>query len=88
VKKAYRYMLDTGTLVNVGEGIVIHEKYIKEAQARLIEHLKQNKEIRVSQFRDLLGASRKFVLPLLIYFDTRGVTIKRGDVRVLGQKYR
>ncbi|UCF69889.1 MAG: selenocysteine-specific translation elongation factor [candidate division WOR-3 bacterium] len=88
VKKAYRYMLDTGTLVNVGEGIVIHERYIKEAQSKLIEHLKQNKEIRVSQFRDLLGASRKFVLPLLIYFDTRGVTIKRGDVRVLGQKYK
>jgi len=88
VKKAYRYMLDTGTLINVGEGIVIHERYVKEAEQKLIEYLKKNKEIRVSQFRDLLDASRKFVLPLLIYFDTRGVTIKRGDVRVLGQKYR
>ena len=88
VKKAYRYMLDTGTLVNAGEGIVLHKTHVKEAERRLIEHLKTNKEIRVSQFRDLLDASRKFALPLLIYFDTRGVTIKRGDVRVLGQKYR
>jgi selenocysteine-specific elongation factor len=88
VKKAHRYMLDIGTLVNAGEGVVLHKKYVSEAEQKLIEYLKKNAEIRVSQFRDLLGASRKFVLPLLIYFDTHGVTIKRGDVRVLGQKYR
>jgi len=88
VKKAHRYMLDTGLLVNVGEEIVLHKKYIGEAQRKVIDFLKQNKEIRVSQFRDLLNASRKFVLPLLIYFDTHGVTIKRGDVRILGQKHR
>ena len=88
VKKAYNYMLETGLLVNAGEGVVLHKKYVDEAQRKLIDFLKRNKEIRVSQFRDLLNASRKFVLPLLIYFDTNGVTIKRGDVRVLGQKYR
>jgi len=88
VKKAHRYMLDTGVLINAGEGVVIHEKYVKAAEEKLVDFLKKNKEIRISQFRDLLDASRKFVLPLLIYFDTRGVTIKRGDVRILGQKYR
>lgn len=88
VKKAHRYMLDIGLLVNAGEGVVLHQKYVKEAEQKLVEYLKKNNEIRVSQFRDLLNASRKFVLPLLIYFDTRGVTIKRGDVRLLGQKYR
>ncbi len=88
VKKAHRYLIDTGVLVNVGEGVVIHRKYVQEAQEKLIEHLKKKNEIRVSEFRDMLDASRKFVLPLLIYFDTRGVTIKKGDVRVLGQKYR
>ena len=88
VKKAHRYMLDTGMLINAGEGVVIHQKYVKEAEQKLIDYLKKNKDIRISQFRDLLDASRKYVLPLLIYFDTRGVTIKRGDVRVLGQKYR
>jgi selenocysteine-specific elongation factor len=61
---------------------------VKEAEQKIIDYLRKNKEIKVSQFRDLLNASRKFVLPLLIYFDTHGVTIKRGDVRILGQKYR
>lgn len=88
VKKAHRYMLDTGILINAGEGVVMHRKYVKEAEQKLVDYLKKHKEIKVSQFRDLLNASRKYVLPLLIYFDTHGVTIKRGDIRILGQKYR
>lgn len=88
VKKAYRYMLDKGILINVGESIVLHQKLIKQAEENLVNFLKENKEIKVSQFRDMLGASRKYVLPLLIFFDTHNVTIKRVGVRVLGQKYR
>ncbi|NOR16984.1 selenocysteine-specific translation elongation factor [candidate division WOR-3 bacterium] len=88
VKKAYRYVLDTGILIFVGESIVMHKKMVEQAKEKLIQFLKSNKEIRISQFRDLLGASRKYVLPLLIYFDTHNITIKRGDVRILGQKYR
>jgi selenocysteine-specific elongation factor len=81
-------MIDSKTLVSVGESIFFHKKYVAEAQEKLIDFLKNNNEIRISQFRDMLGASRKYVLPLLIYFDTHGITIKRGEVRVLGQKYR
>jgi selenocysteine-specific elongation factor len=88
IKRAHRYMIDSGSLISVGESIVFHHKYVAEAKENLIEYLKKNKEVRISQFRDLLGASRKYVLPLLIYFDTHDITIKRGDVRILGQKYR
>ena len=88
IKKAHRYMIDTGILISVGESMVFHNKYVTEAEKQLVEFLKKNNEIRISHFRDMLGASRKYVLPLLIYFDTHDITIKRGDVRVLGQKYR
>jgi len=88
IKKAHRYMIDSGILISVGESIVFHKNYVTQAKEKLIQFLKKNKEIRISQFRDMLGASRKYVLPLLIYFDTHDITIKRGDVRILGQKYR
>ena len=39
--------------------------------------------ITVSAFRERLGTSRKYALPLLEWFDQRGVTIRRGDLRVL-----
>ncbi len=83
IKKAYRYLLDNGTLIYVGEGIAFHKNMVEQAKTKLINFLKAHKEIRVAEFRDLINASRKYALPLLIYFDTKGVTIKRGEVRVL-----
>ena len=88
IKKAHKYMLDSGTLINVGENIVFHKVMVKQAEERLVALLKKKNELRVSDFRDLINASRKYALPLLIYFDTHNVTIKRGDIRVMGQKYR
>jgi selenocysteine-specific elongation factor len=88
VKKAHRYMLDAGILIYVGESISMHRDRVNEARDKLIDFLRKKPEIRVSEFRDLLDASRKYVLPLLIYFDTHGVTIKRGEVRVLAEKFR
>ncbi len=88
VKKAHRYLLDHGRLIYIGESISLHRDWVSQAQEKVIGFLRERKEIRVSEFRDLLGATRKYALPLLIYFDTRGVTIKRGEIRVLAEKYR
>ncbi len=86
VKKAYRYLIDSGLVIFLGEGIAMHRTMVDQARERLVKFLKTKKEIRVGEFRDLLGGtSRKYALPLLIYFDTKGVTIKRGEVRVLGE---
>ena len=38
----------------------------------------------VAEFRDLVGASRKYAVPLLEYLDQAGFTRRQGDVRVLG----
>ncbi len=88
VQKAYKYLIESGALIDVGESVVFHKKFVEDAQNKIIAFLKKNKEIKVSEFRDIIGASRKYALPLLIYFDTHNVTIKRGEVRLLGQKYR
>jgi len=34
-------------------------------------------------FRDLIGSSRKYTIPLLEYFDREGLTIRIGDIRKL-----
>ena len=42
--------------------------------------------ITVAQIRDALGTSRKFLLPLLTLLDGRGITRRRGDLRVGGPR--
>ena len=40
----------------------------------------------VGDARDALGSSRKHVLPLLAHLDSRGVTRRRGDLRIAGPR--
>jgi selenocysteine-specific elongation factor len=42
----------------------------------------------VSEFRDAAGVTRKHALPLLTELDARGVTRRRGEVRVAGPRLR
>jgi selenocysteine-specific elongation factor len=78
-------MLLQKVIARIEEGIFIHRRRLDEARKLAIDYLRQNREITVSQFKELLeNTSRKFAVPLLQYFDATGVTERRGDVRVLG----
>jgi selenocysteine-specific elongation factor len=48
-----------------------------------VQYLRDHREITPIEFKDLLGVSRKFAIPLLEYFDGQKVTIRVGDKRVL-----
>jgi selenocysteine-specific elongation factor len=56
---------------------------IESIRAKLIEFLKSHGEISPIQFREITGLSRKFMIPLLEYFDQEKLTIRVGDTRVL-----
>jgi selenocysteine-specific elongation factor len=56
---------------------------VADIKEKLVAHLKENGEITPPQFRDLTGLSRKFMIPLLEYFDQEKVTMRVGDKRVL-----
>ena len=45
------------------------------------EHVAKNGQITLAEMRDLMGASRKFAVAILEYWDKRGITKKVGDAR-------
>jgi selenocysteine-specific elongation factor len=49
----------------------------------LVKYLRGHREITPLEFKDLLGVSRKYAIPLLEYFDSQKITIRVGDKRVL-----
>ncbi len=61
---------------------VFHSSSVAAARKLLEEHLARHGEITVAAFRDLIGSTRKFALPLLEHFDREKVTRRRGDLRV------
>ena len=47
---------------------------------------REHGQITLAQFRDMIGASRKYALALLEYFDRQGITRMENDARVLVKK--
>lgn len=70
------------------EGNYIHSSIVDECRKKFIEALKSNPSgMTVAEFRDLIGANRKFCLLLLSQFDSEGTTLRIGDNRILRKKY-
>ncbi len=74
-----------GQVVRLDDTLLFHPKVIEDVTQQLVDYLKKNAEIDVSTFRNLIATTRKFAVPLLNYFDTQGITIRQGDVRVLNR---
>ncbi|MCL6581532.1 MAG: selenocysteine-specific translation elongation factor [Firmicutes bacterium] len=62
-------------------GPVFHREAVAEARRLLEDYLRRHGSVTVAAFRDLLGATRKYALPLLDHFDRQRVTQRRGDLR-------
>ena len=81
-----RGLVRTGQLVAVSQDFVYPAQTIEEIRTLVARQIGTAGPFTVAQFRDLVGASRKYVVPLLEYLDRVGYTRRDGDVRVLGPK--
>ncbi|MGI9121066.1 MAG: selenocysteine-specific translation elongation factor [Acidimicrobiales bacterium] len=74
-------------LVLESEGTWFAPSAVSEAGQHLADLLADHPEgLTVAQIRDALGTSRKFLLPLLALLDKRGMTRRRGDLRIRGPR--
>jgi selenocysteine-specific elongation factor len=71
-----------GRLVRLSPDIVVTPEFVARAEA-VIRWNAKPPGITVSAFKDALGTSRKYALPLLEYFDGKGLTRRTGDFRLL-----
>ncbi len=83
--KAFDTMLAKGALVKVDDELY-RGSQIAKIRARVEAHLRERGRMTASEFRDLLGTSRKYAVPLLEWLDGHGVTIRDGDYRMLRKK--
>ncbi len=72
-----------GRAVRVSPEIWFDGAAVAGLRARLVEHLRARREITTQEFKDMVGATRKHVIPLAEYFDREKVTLRVGERRVL-----
>jgi selenocysteine-specific elongation factor len=76
-------LVDSGELKKITQEILFHREAFERALAALRSIQERDGNITVGAFRDDLGISRKYAVPLLEHFDALRVTRRDGDVRVL-----
>ena len=72
-----------GELVEVAPDILYDTQTLEQIVERIRSAIQQDGPRTVAQLRDVLDASRKYVLAVLSYTDERKITQRRGDERVL-----
>lgn len=75
-----------GRAVKVKGDVFYAPGAVAEIREKLIVYLKERGEVTPPEFRELTGLSRKFMIPLLEYFDQERLTIRAGEKRVLRKK--
>ena len=77
-------LLEQGVLVKLGPDPVLflRETY-NEAVTRLLTYLREHSTMTAAEARDVLGTTRKYILPLLENLDERHLTRRQGDQRIL-----
>jgi selenocysteine-specific elongation factor len=86
VDQVLALLVDNGQLVKVKEDFYYHHEPLAEIRKKLVDYLVANEEIDTPRFKDMTGASRKFVIALLEYFDNTQLTLRVGDARRLRKK--
>jgi len=79
----FQHLVEGRKLVRVKDSLYFHAEALASIEERLVAMLRERKEIGPADIKDLLGISRKYAIPLLEFFDTRRVTARVGERRVL-----
>jgi selenocysteine-specific elongation factor len=72
-----------GRVVRVSAELHFDAAAVAGLREKLVAFLRERREITTQEFKELVGATRKHVIPLAEYFDREKVTLRVGEKRLL-----
>ncbi|HIJ82313.1 MAG TPA: selenocysteine-specific translation elongation factor [Desulfuromonadales bacterium] len=75
-----------GRAVKVKSDLFYAPAPLQKISETMLEHLRTKGEITPAEFREITGLSRKFMIPVLEYFDSLKMTVRVGDKRLLRRR--
>jgi selenocysteine-specific elongation factor len=83
VQAVLKLLAAEGRAVRVSAELWFDAAALSGLRERLVAFLRERKAITTQEFKDLVGATRKHVIPLAEHFDREKVTLRVGEKRVL-----
>jgi len=85
IEEILRYMSGEGEVLFLEGGLFFWKPHVLSAGARVVASLGGSEGLGPADFREVLGVTRKHLLPLLRYLDTVGVTTRLQDSRKVAE---
>ena len=82
-QKIVTLLLRDKVLIKIGEDLVFHRETLEHLKHYVSQRKTRLPKIDISQFKELVGVSRKYAIPLLEYLDREHVTRRVGDERII-----
>jgi selenocysteine-specific elongation factor len=79
-------MLKEGTLIKISEDLYFHKNALQQLRESYKDLLLKDGKATPASFKELTGLTRKFIIPLMEYFDMIRLTIRAGDHRILRER--
>ncbi len=82
-KDVFMLLIEEGLIIKTKEELYFHAAVINNLKKKLVDFLLTHGEITTPQFKEMTGTTRKYLIPLIEYFDSKHITIRIGDIRKL-----
>lgn len=84
-EEVYNALVEQGQLKPVSVEVVFRPEDLERMTAQVRAFIEKNGQMTVADARDLFASSRKYMLALMEFLDTTGVTVREGDFRRLSK---
>ena len=81
-----KLMLKEGDLIQINEELCFARETLEKLRNNYKTQLIKDGKATLANFKDLTGLSRKYIIPLMEYFDMSKLTVRVGDHRILREK--
>jgi selenocysteine-specific elongation factor len=85
-KDVLQILIDEKQIIKTKDDLFFDADAMARLEQDLVDFLKKHETISTPEFKDMTGISRKYVIPLIEYFDSINLTIRVGDTRQLRRK--
>jgi len=88
IEKLIQLLAEKGVLVKLDQRVFIHRDALESARQMALRLFRRKTVFSTMDFRDALGVSRKYAVPLLDYLDKIRFTVRSGNARTPGVEAR
>jgi len=81
-----RNLVGEGEIVKIKENMYFHRDAVEQGEKLIREAIEKRGPLGVSEIKDLLKTTRKYIIPFLEYLDRIKFTVRKGDLRDLWER--